>query len=228
MITDQDADTKDRPMKTSDLLSTKAQTEIPALSDPIIISIEQYWRTLRHAQHIPARSALDPSRIDGALPYAFILQRVAPGTARFRVAGQKVHELLKMDARGMPFSTLFQTHTRDEIAELIETAFGDPAVLGLPLVSTGTLLKPQVHGAMILLPMQDAVGETNRLLGAFVTSDTVQSRPRRFEINKDLPIRHDTLGLKLAATRLVPSGPASSEQQVKPKKMALQLVVSNP
>jgi hypothetical protein len=203
---------------------TAAQT---GLNDPILTSLERYWRSLRHARHIPVRNDLNPSKIDHALPYAFILQRVAPGTARFRVAGQRVHDMIKMDARGMPFSTLFHPECRDDIASLIETAFGEPAIMGLPLVSAGAFMRPKLHGAMLLLPMQDDAGETNRLLGAFVTPDVAQTRPRRFEINTGEKLRHESLGLRLAATPLHHPAPAQSKRPDASQHPALRLVVNN-
>ncbi|MFT6943636.1 MAG: hypothetical protein ACJAUW_000206 [Yoonia sp.] len=90
-------------------------------------------------------------KIESALPYAFILQRVAPGTVRFRAAGQRIFNLLKVDARGMPLSTLFHPDTRNPLGDLLENAFCEPAILGLPLVSPSTVLRPAMHGAMILL-----------------------------------------------------------------------------
>lgn len=207
--------------------NTRTPRVTPALNDPILTSLEQYWRTLRHARHIPARNHLNPSKIDHALPHAFILQRVAPGTARFRVAGQRIFEMLKMDARGMPFSTLFHPEAHEKIADLIEIAFAEPAILGLPLVSQSTLTRPKMHGAMLLLPMQDDAGQTTRLLGAFVTPDAAQSRPRRFGINSEIQIRHDSLGLKLATSRLPHAAPAQSKRPDTLLHPALKLVVNN-
>lgn len=203
------------------------QASVPAMNDPVLTSIETYWRTLRHARHIPMRNDLDPTKIDRALPYAFILQRVAPGTARFRVAGQRIHDLLKMDARGMPFTTLFEPAARETVSDLIETAFAEPAILGLPLVSERAVLRPQLHGAMLLLPMQDDHGQTNRLLGAFVTPDAAQSRPRRFGINDQVQMRHETLGPKLVAARLKPRSPAENARPDASLQPALRLVVNN-
>ena len=207
--------------------TTRARSATPALNEPILTSLEKYWRTLRHAQHIPARNQVNPSKIDHALPHAFILQRVAPGTARFRVAGQRLYEMLKMDARGMPFSTLFLPEAHESIADFIEIAFGEPAILGLPLVSPSTLTRPKVEGAMLLLPMQDDAGQTNRLLGAFVTADAPQSRPRRFGINPNMPIRRESLGLKLATSRLPHAVPAQSKRPDTLLHPALKLVVNN-
>jgi hypothetical protein len=90
---------------------------------------------LRHARHIPARNEIAPQGIDAALPYAFILQRVGPGVARMRVAGQKIHELLCMDARGMPVSVLFAPNSREQLRALVETAFTQPAIVAASLIS---------------------------------------------------------------------------------------------
>jgi hypothetical protein len=204
--------------------NTVAQT---GLNDPILTSLERYWRSLRHARHIPVRNDLNTNKRDSAQPHAFILQRVAPGTARFRVAGQRVHDMLKMDARGMPFSTLFHSEVREDIATLVETAFGEPAIIGMPLVSAGAFMRPKLHGAMLLLPMQDDKGETSRLLGAFVTPDIAQTRPRRFEINGNANIRHESLGLRLAATPLHHPVPVQSKRPDALQHPALRLVVNN-
>ncbi len=214
-------------MEIIDQQNTAVNATMLALNDPILTSLEQYWRTLRHARHIPARNHLNPSKIDHALPHAFILQRVAPGTARFRVAGQRIFEMLKMDARGMPFSTLFHPQAHEGIADFIEIAFGEPAILGLPLISPSTLTRPKIEGAMLLLPMQDDAGQTNRLLGAFVTPDAPQMRPRRFGINPNMPIRHESLGLKLATSRLPHAVPAQSKRPDTLLHPALKLVVNN-
>ena len=203
------------------------QAECPTLDDPILTCLEQYWQTLRRARHIPVRNDLNPNKIDSALPYTFILQRVAPGTARFRVAGQRIYDLLKMDARGMPFSTLFHSNTRDTLRDLLENAFCEPAIVGLPLVSPATVLRPAMHGAMILLPMQDDKGQTNRLLGAFVTPDTPLSRPRRFELDCHQQIRHEPLGPKRAAIPLTPRSPAKRKRPDALKQPALRLIINN-
>jgi len=199
----------------------------PTLDDPLLQNLERYWKTLRHAQKLPARSDLNPSQIDGVLPYAFILQRVAPGVARFRVAGQKLHELIKIDARGMPFSTLFQTSERENIKSLIEAAFEEPAIIGLPLISPAAVFQPAMQASMLLLPMRDDKGQTSRILGAIVTDPHTSQRPRRFVINQAGSMRHESLGIKLATTRLMPHDPEPSERPDTSLRPALRLVVNN-
>ena len=214
-------------MDMNDQKTPYAADQTTHFSHPHLVSLEAYWKTLRHARRVPARSDLNPALIDQALPYSFILQRVAPGVARFRVAGQEIHSLMKMDARGMPLTSLFQTEARDPVKDLIEKAFQGPAIVGLPLVSQGGLLRPTMTGAMLLLPMQDAQGDTSRLLGALVFDDVSMPRPRRFAIDAGQPIRTETLGPTLATSQLMPKDPVMQKGPHVSPHPALRLVVNN-
>ncbi len=214
-------------MDTDDHTTAPHDLAKPTLRDPLLLDLERYWRTLRHASQIPARSDLNPNQIDDVLPHAFILQRVAPGMARFRVAGQRLHDLLKMDARGMPLSTLFDPQERNTVQDLIEEAFNSPAILGLPLISHGSLLRPTVHAAMLLLPMQDDKGQNSRLLGALVVPQMQYNRPRRFVIDPAGQLRRENLGLSLATATLRPKAPAQSKRPDAQQHPALRLVVNN-
>ncbi|PUB19401.1 PAS domain-containing protein [Yoonia sediminilitoris] len=203
----------------------RRKADLPGVGNPTLESLERYWRALRHAQSVPSRNDIEPSQIDAALPHAFILQRVAPGIARMRVAGQSLHDLLKMDARGMPLSTFFDPSARDEIAKLVEAAFSEPAIISVPLNSQGSLIRSHLTGTMLLLPLRDDKGETTRILGAIVTEGEAGSRPRRFEITKGARIRHETLGLQLASVQ--PLVHKSPEPATERKAPFLRLVVNN-
>lgn len=159
----------------------------------ILSHLETYWRSLCAADRIPARNDLAPDLIDAALPYAFILHRVAPGIARFRMAGQRINALVRMDARGMPFSILFAPASRSHIAELVETAFMRPAIIGAGLVSPAQILRAPVTARMLLLPLRDAQGQTTRMLGALVSEGILGPTARRFDLAHDLSLRIDSL-----------------------------------
>jgi hypothetical protein len=190
----------------------------------VLQSVEDYWQTLRHADRLPARNDIAPDQIDDLLPHAFILQRVAPGMARFRVAGQRLHDLLKMDARGMPLSTLFAPQTHDQLQDLVEASFMDPAIISMPLRFESSSLHPEVSGTMLLLPMRDLQNQTSRILGAIVTEPMTGTRPRRFVIAQDRPLRRENLGIRLAATQLMPHANKKGPNAARP---ALKLVVNN-
>lgn len=212
-------------MKTVTEYPRRRRSDPASPQNPILQSLEKYWQALRHAQRIPSRNDIEPSQIDEALPHAFILQRVAPGVARMRVAGQQLHDLLKMDARGMPVSTFFEPESRDEIAALVEKAFTSPAIVSVQLVSAGSLLRHEVVGTMLLLPLRDAKGETTRILGAIVTDGNRGSRPRRFQIAPGATIRQEPLTPQLASVRAIPRPVKPKERETAPR--VLRLIVNN-
>ncbi len=204
---------------------TRRRTDKPNAAHATLKSLEAYWQTLRHAQRIPSRNDIEPRQIDDALPHAFILQRVAPGVARMRVAGQGLHDLLKMDARGMPISTLILPEARDDIASLIEDAFTTPAIVSIPLLSPSSLLRQDLTGTMLLLPLRDEKGDTSRILGALVTDDAPGNRPRRFQIKPGAAIRNEPLQPRLASVQgLVHRAKDKGPDAARP---ALRLVVNN-
>ena len=193
----------------------------PGADCAILRSLETYWQSLRDARHLPARSAIAPDRIDAALPYAFILQRVAPGVARMRVAGQRIHDLLRMDARGMPVSILFAPASRDRLCDLVETAFTRPAIVAAGLVSPAQTFRPALQGTILMLPMRDDHGQISRVLGALVTPDAQGHVPRRFDLAPDRALRIDPLSIALASSA---PAPAQKPDALRP---ALRLVVNN-
>ncbi len=214
-------------METIEQDEQRRLTEWVGMNDPILRKLESYWQTMRKTQRIPSRLDLQPAKIDDVLPYAFIVHRVAPGMARFRVAGQKVHELLKMDARGMPLTTLFHPQSREQIQDYAELAFAEPAIIALPLVSAGSLLRPTLKATMLLLPMHDYYGASNRLLGALVADGAnIANSPRRFVIPAGAAVRHQPMGLQVASTQVMAMETCLQKRPDVPRP-ALRLVVNN-
>ena len=212
-------------MKHVDDMTIQSVSGISGANHPVLQDLETYWHALRHAQRIPLRNDIQPTKIDSALPHTFILQRVAPGIARVRVAGQQLHDLLKMDARGMPISTFFLPTSRDQLSDLIEAAFSEPAIIAVPLIAPGSIVRAQVTGTMLLLPLRDDAGTTSRMLGAIVTNGIRGTRPRRFDIDQSLTMRHEHLGVRIVTAQ---SGAQLNETKrpdvIRP---ALRLIVNN-
>ncbi|WP_322892518.1 MULTISPECIES: PAS domain-containing protein [unclassified Yoonia] len=194
---------------------------LPGADCPILRSLEAYWQSLRHARRIPARNDIAPDQIDAALPYAFVLQRVAPGVARMRVAGQRIHDLLRMDARGMPVSILFAPGSRDALSDLVETAFVRPAIIAADLIAPAQLFHPALAGRIMLLPLRDDQGKTSRVLGALVTKPVTGNAPRRFDLAPGRTLRIDSLAIGLVSSQ--PS-PQQKPDAIRP---ALRLIVNN-
>jgi len=161
---------------------------------PVLALVEECWDGLRDGRPMPARHEIEPGALTGALANAFILERVAPGLARFRVAGSHLSALLGMEVRGMPISAMFEPHNRGRLAEALETAFATPAVVRAGLRCRGSIGRPALMGGMVLLPLGSGSGEVRHLLGALSMGGRIGRPPRRPEI------------LGLARRRIDPAG----------------------
>tara|TARA_R110002051_G_scaffold57104_3_gene105818 strand:- start:23006 stop:23626 length:621 start_codon:yes stop_codon:yes gene_type:complete len=186
---------------------------------PVLQELETYWQSLRNEGDIPNRADIDPAAIDKALPYTFVLQRVAPGVARIRVAGQKLHDILRMDPRGMPVSAFFCADDLSTLAVHLESAFCEPALIAVPVQGAAGLLRGTVKGAMLLLPMRDDQGDISRVLGALVTDGLLGARSRRLRLDDAQPMRMEPL-------RPTPPG-VPQMQRPDVSRPALRLVVNN-
>lgn len=148
----------------------------------IINQVRAYWEALREGPALPRRARIDPRGIEGALEGAFILDRIAPGMARFRLAGMKLVDLMGMDVRGMPLSAMFDPMGRNRLAEGLEQVFGNPAILDLHLEAERGIGRPALSARMLILPLQGDNGHNNLALGCLVTEGEPGRRPRRFFI----------------------------------------------
>ncbi|SFS55736.1 PAS domain-containing protein [Sulfitobacter marinus] len=149
-----------------------------------IAQVEAYWEGLRQDRLLPKRSDIDPRGIEAALEYAFILERVAPGVARMRIAGSHLSDLMGMEVRGMPITAFLSTESRRRFSDTLEELFSTPAVGTLALRNeTGA-----AEGRMVLLPLKSDMGDVTRMLGCFVTKGDIAADPCRFNI-EDIQVR---------------------------------------
>ena len=144
--------------------------------------VEAYWDALRAGRLVPRRSDIDPRGIERALEFAFVLERIAPGLGRLRIAGSHLTELMGMEVRGMPLSALFAATARDGISEALEQVFADPARAELVLRGESGIGKPKLEARMVLLPLKSDLGDISRVLGCLVANGPIGRAPRRFEI----------------------------------------------
>lgn len=149
---------------------------------PAIREVEAYWQALRGARLVPRRAEVDPRGIERALEYAFILERIAPGLARLRIAGSHLGELLGMEVRGMPLSAFFTPDARSLCCTVLEEVFDAPATAELTLTAEGGIGKPALEGKLLLLPMKSDLNDVSRALGCFSTRGGIGRAPRRFDI----------------------------------------------
>jgi hypothetical protein len=151
------------------------------MTDPILNMVLGYWERLRAGRAAPLRSEIDPRQIEAALEHSFILERVAPDTVRFRVAGMHLCQIMGMEVRGMPPSAFFTPEERGEFARVLDGVFTRPEVAELDLISEGPGLV-RLEARMLILPMRSDLGEMNRALGCLVAQGTIGAPPRRFRI----------------------------------------------
>ena len=144
--------------------------------------IEAYWEGLRNGRIMPSRSEVDPRGIAGALENAFILERVARGVGRFRLAGMHLNDILGMEVRGMPLTALILPESRDEVSSVVTAVFDEPAIARLNLASDTGLGRSPMEARMVLLPLRSDLGDVSRILGCFVAEGKIGRAPRRFSI----------------------------------------------
>ena len=149
---------------------------------PMLGSVERYWTALRGARLAPARSEVDPRRIEDALEYAFILERIAPGMARFRLAGMHLNDLMGMEVRGMPLTAFFEPEARRKVSDALEAVFERPAVARLDLGGEAGFARTELEGRLLLLPLKSDFGEITRVLGCLGTHGRIGRTPRRFHV----------------------------------------------
>ncbi len=152
-----------------------------------VAQVEAYWEALRGMNQLPKRSQIDPRGIEMALENTFILERIAPGIARLRIAGGHLNDLMGMEVRGMPLTALFCQPARRGLSDLLEEVFQMPATATVRMVSHHAQGKPALQGRMVLLPLRSDLGDVSRILGCLVAQGDVGLAPRRFEmLSKDI------------------------------------------
>ncbi|WP_038131063.1 PAS domain-containing protein [Thioclava indica] len=144
--------------------------------------LRAYWEGLRKGRAVPPRSEVNPRGIERALEFSFILERVAAGMGRFRLAGMHLNDLMGMEVRGMPLSALFAPDGRKKIAEITEAVFTDPAIAEVELCAETGIGKPEMMARLLILPLTSDFGDVSRALGCLVAEGEIGRTPRRFEV----------------------------------------------
>ena len=143
---------------------------------------EAYWTALRQGDDVPNRSQIDPRGLENILSQTFILERIAPGIARFRLAGQKLNEMAGMEVRGMPLTAFFTPTARKQVSAALEHMFDAPAVIELTLQTEATRKHPSQEARMLLMPLRSDLGDISRALGVFVSEGNPMKTSQRFSV----------------------------------------------
>ena len=147
-----------------------------------VAQVEAYWDGLRGARLMPKRSEIDPRGIESALENTFVLERIAPGMARLRIAGSHLSDLMGMEVRGMPLTSFVTPSARRQVGDALEEVFQRPAVCELRLSAEACAGKPPMEARLLLLPLKSDLGDVSRILGCLVGQGEIGHTPRRFEV----------------------------------------------
>lgn len=170
---------------------------------------EAYWTALRQGGSIPRRSDVDPRGLENLLHCAFVLEGVAPGIARFRIAGRHIAEITGMEVRGMPITALFTPLSRKTMSDALTDVFSSPAIAELTLSAEPLAGQGSFEAHMVLLPLKDDNDKITRALGVVVSEDVEQRQAARFNITGISSRRVG--GLTYSAARKVPADGAESK-----------------
>lgn len=144
---------------------------------------EAYWTALRRGDDVPSRSQIDPRGLENILSNTFILERIAPGIARFRLAGSMVNDMAGMEVRGMPVTAFFTTEARKQLSSAMEHMFETPAIVELELQIEAPRLRTPREARMLLLPLRSDLGDISRVLGVLVADEGETVTSQRFSIS---------------------------------------------
>ncbi|WP_299965936.1 PAS domain-containing protein [uncultured Roseobacter sp.] len=147
-----------------------------------LAQLEAYWEALRGTRLMPNRAEIDPRGIEQALEFSFIVERIAPGIARLRIAGSHLSDLMGMEVRGMPLTSFITPGSRRQLSDILEEVFETPATCTLKLRSDQGAGQPPLEARMVLMPLKSDLGDVSRILGALVSIGDKGRSPRRFDV----------------------------------------------
>lgn len=169
----------------------------------VMAELRDYWQGLRKGQAVPLRSDVEPQGIRKALDYTFILERIAPGAARFRLAGRHLIDLMGMEVRGMPLCSFLNPGSRGRLSDVLETVFKVPQIAELHLEARGEYGRPPIVGRMLLLPLRSDLGDITRALGCLIADGEIGTAPRRFDL------AHERITPVIAGAEVVEPSPSA-------------------
>lgn len=148
----------------------------------IIEGLRAHWFSLRGGRLVPDRVDIGAAGLGPALDHAFILERIAPGAARLRLAGRHLIDLMGMEVRGMPFCALFNPPSRGRVSDVLESVFRGPQLADLALNVPAAGHDTACPGRMLLMPLKSDLGDVTRALGCLIAETGPGPGPRRLTL----------------------------------------------
>jgi len=182
---------------------------------PALAQVEGYWHALQNGIGVPLRADVDPRGLQPVLSHTFVLERVAPGVGRLRVAGQHLNGLMGMEVRGMPFTAMFVPEARPALSAAIDATCETPSLAYLTITAPGGIGRSALTGRMFMAPMKDRFGHITRILGALEVHGQSGRPPRRLGIGevRHLPIEAVRRPQKEPAATATAPAPGFAEDQ---------------
>jgi hypothetical protein len=123
-----------------------------------------YWNAVRNGKQAPRRTDIDPIAMKRWLASVFILQRLDRDHVIFRLAGTRLCSTFGREFREQNILAMFHGDCHRAVRSLLDEVVCGPYV-GLAKVTAVTLDKREANGEMIFLPLADATGRIDRVLG---------------------------------------------------------------
>lgn len=144
--------------------------------------LDFYWRRVGGGLQVPFREDVDPRDLGHLLPTTFLVERIAPGIARFCLAGHMLTALVGTELRSMPLCALFGPDARPRLASLVEDLFAAPARVRLDLTYDRAGFPGSGAAHALLLPLRDAEGDVTRAIGCLAMGRRAAARPLRLTL----------------------------------------------
>jgi hypothetical protein len=195
------------------------------MNDLMITSLKTYWERLRAGRIAPFRAEIDPREFEIALENMFIVERIAPGNLRIRLAGMKVCEMMGMEVRGMQPALFIAEEDRARFDRLLDVVMSEPAVVEIRLEAPS---RPAAYRAtMLLMPLRSDFGEVNRVLGCMSGEGEFFQPPLAFSL-REISINPIDSHEEAQSRRAALPGFAEEQQALASAAPKLRAIEGNP
>jgi len=140
------------------------------MKEAVSRQLYSYWNAMRGERLAPKRFEIEPSQIAKILPDTFILERINPETARFRLAGTRICEAFAAEFRGVNIFDLFCLEDKITLQREFSVIARQGAV-GVFEIEGGTKSARKVRFEIVVTPLMHTREVVDRYLGSITSID---------------------------------------------------------
>jgi len=140
------------------------------MKEAVSRQLYSYWNAMRGERLAPKRFEIEPSQIAKILPDTFILERINPETARFRLAGTRICEAFAAEFRGVNIFDLFCLEDKITLQREFSVIARQGAV-GVFEIEGGTESARKVRFEIVVTPLMHTREVVDRYLGSITSID---------------------------------------------------------